>query len=94
MAKTDTPQSDGPDVVDRRKLLATAAAMTAVSTMPRMADAEALRDPIHSSALPQGVRTPRSARPQPVGSSKSAAEMKFAGRHNYRPCQFRRSCAA
>ena len=57
MAKTDTPQSDAPIVVDRRKLLAAAAAMTAVNTMPTMADAEAVPRPVQSSALPPGVQT-------------------------------------
>jgi hypothetical protein len=59
MAKTDTPQSDAPIVVDRRKLLAAAAAMTAVNTMPTMADAEAVPRPVQSSALPPGVQTPK-----------------------------------
>jgi len=59
MAKIDTPQSDAPIVVDRRKLLAAAAAMTAVNAMPRTADADALRDPIHSSALRAGVQAPK-----------------------------------
>jgi hypothetical protein len=63
MAKTDTPQSDWPDVIDRRKLLAAAAAMTAVSTMPRMADAEAVPRPVQSSALPPGVRAPKVCAP-------------------------------
>ena len=31
-------------------------------------------------------------RPRPGVFWKSAAEMKFDGRHNYRPSQFRRSC--
>jgi hypothetical protein len=48
MAKTDTPQSDAPIVVDRRKLLAAAAAMTAVNAMPTMADAEAVPRPVQS----------------------------------------------
>jgi hypothetical protein len=59
IAKTDTPQSDAPIVVDRRKLLAAAAAMTAVSTMPRMADAEAVPSSGQSSALPPGVQAPK-----------------------------------
>ena len=46
MAKTDTPQSDGPDVVDRRKLLTAAAAMTAANTIRAVA------------AQTMGVRTP------------------------------------
>ena len=59
MAKTNTPQPDGPDVTDRRKLLTAAAAMTAVSTIPTMADAEGVRDSIQSCILPPGVRTPK-----------------------------------
>ena len=59
MAKTDTPQSDRPEVIDRRKLLTEAAAMAAVSTMPRMADAEAVRDSVQPLATPPEARAPK-----------------------------------
>ena len=46
MAKTDTPPSDGPDVIDRRTLLAAAAPITAATTIRAVA------------AQTMGVRTP------------------------------------
>jgi hypothetical protein len=57
MAKTDTHQSDGPEVIDRRKLLTAAAAMTAASTVPTTA--EGVCEAIQSSILPPGVRSPK-----------------------------------
>jgi hypothetical protein len=57
MAKTDTPQSDRPEVIDRRKLLAAAAAIAAASTMPGMAYAEAVPSSVvQSLVLPPEVR--------------------------------------
>ena len=57
MAKTDTPQSDGPMAVDRRKILAAVAAITAASAMPKVTASETVADSVQSSALLQGVQT-------------------------------------
>ena len=42
MAKTDNPEFDGPEVIDRRKLLTAAAAMTAASIVPKVTTAEGI----------------------------------------------------
>jgi len=59
LAKTDTPQSDGFIVVDRRNLLTAAAAMTAASTIPTLTTAEGIRESIQPSVLPPGIRAPK-----------------------------------
>jgi hypothetical protein len=56
MAKTDTPQSDRPEVIDRRKLLTAAAVTTAACTMPRIAHAEAVPRSVQTSALPAEIQ--------------------------------------
>jgi hypothetical protein len=52
MDKTNVPQSDGPVAVDRRKLLAAAAAMTAASTIPKVTAANV----VPGSVNPQPCR--------------------------------------
>ena len=58
MAKSDITQSDGPDVIDRRKLLTAAAAMAAGSTIPKVSAAETVADFVQSSASPPQVQAP------------------------------------
>lgn len=48
MAKTDNPEFDGPEVIDRRKLLTAAAAMTAASIVPKVTTAEGVCKSIQS----------------------------------------------
>jgi hypothetical protein len=59
MPKTDTPQSDRPEVIDRRKLLTAAAAMAAASTIPKVTAAEAVPGSVQPSALPPEARAPK-----------------------------------
>jgi hypothetical protein len=59
MAKTDTPQFYGPEVIDRRKLLTAAAAMTAAGTVPKSTTAEGVCEAIESYILPPGVGSPK-----------------------------------
>ena len=58
MPKTHTSNSDRPIAIDRRRLL-TAAAIAAASTIPKVTADETVADSVRSSALPQGVRTPK-----------------------------------
>jgi hypothetical protein len=57
--KTNISNSAGPMAVDRRKILAAVAAITAASTIPKVTADETVADSVRSSALPQGVRTPK-----------------------------------
>jgi len=59
MAETDTPEFDGPEVINRRKLLKAAAAMTASSSIPKATTAEGVCESIQSCILPSGVRYPK-----------------------------------
>jgi hypothetical protein len=59
MAKTDTRRSARPEVIDRRKLLTAAAAMTAVSTIPKVTAAEAFPSSVQPLATPLEARTPK-----------------------------------
>ena len=59
MAKTDTPQSDRPEVIDRRRLLTAAVAMAAANTIPKVTAAEAVPRSVPSLALPPEVQAPR-----------------------------------
>ena len=59
MAKTDTRQSYRPEVINRRSLLTGAAAMAAVSTIPKMTAAEAVPSSLKRLALPPEARAPK-----------------------------------
>lgn len=59
MPKTNISNSAGPIAVDRRKILAAVAAITAASIIPKVTAAETVADSVQSSALPHGVRTPK-----------------------------------
>ena len=63
MAKTDTPQSDRPEVIDRRKLLTAAAVTTAACTMPRITHAEAVPRSVQTSALPAEIQAAKVCAP-------------------------------
>ena len=58
MAKTDTPQSDRPEVIDRRKFLTAAAAIAAASTIPKVTAAEAVPGSVQPLATPPAARAP------------------------------------
>jgi hypothetical protein len=92
MAKTDTAQSDGPEVIDRRKFLTAAAATTAASIMPRTADAEPVRDSIPSSASASRVQAPKvcAATARRLLEIKRRNELRLAAQL---PPLFRKSCA-
>jgi hypothetical protein len=59
MLTADTPQFDGPEVIDRRRLLTAAAATTAASIVPKVTTAEGVCEAIRSCSLPPRVRSPK-----------------------------------
>jgi hypothetical protein len=59
MAKTDNPQSDQPEVIDRRSLLTAAAAIAAVSTIPKVTAAEGVPSSVKPLATPPAVLAPK-----------------------------------
>jgi hypothetical protein len=88
MAKTDNPEFDGPEVIDRRKLLTAAAATTAASIVPKVTTAEGVCEAIQSSILPPGVRSPK------VCATTARRLLEIHRRNELRQAEFRRSCVA
>jgi hypothetical protein len=72
MAKTDTPQSDRPEVVDRRKFLTAAAAIAAASTIPKVTAAEAVPSSVQPLATPPAALAPNFC----VGTARRLIEIR------------------
>ena len=72
MAKTDTRQSYRPEVINRRSLLTGAAAMAAVSTIPKVTAAEAVPASVQPVALRSEARAPKVC----VGTARRLLEIR------------------